>query len=202
MEKNKKAESTIIKDAVMLFFITIIAGILLGYVNQLTKEPIAAAERKAKEEAYQLVMEQAEGFEEDTALTEKMKAATPEGAAFSEVMAAKDKNGDLVGYVMTLISKEGYGGDITLSLGVDMTGTITAIEVISQSETAGLGANCTKEDFKSRFSGIKTEDTLQVTKDGGTIDAMSGATITSRAVTKAVNAGYHFILENALSIAE
>lgn len=200
--ESKKQQSTIIKDAVMLFIITIIAGALLGFFNQLTKEPIAAAEKKAKDEAYQLVMEQAASFEEDSALTEKMNEAIPEGTEFSEVMIAKDSSGTPVGYVMSVIAKEGYGGDISLTIGVDMTGTITAIEVISQSETAGLGANCTKDEFKSRFAGVKSDDTLQVTKDGGTIDAISGATITSRAVTKAVNAGYHFIVDNALSITE
>ena len=196
--ENKKQQSTIIKDAVMLFIITIIAGALLGFFNQLTKEPIAAAEKKAKDEAYQLVMEQAVSFKEDNALTDKMNAATPEGAVFSEVMVAEDANGAVVGYVMSVIAKEGYGGDISLTIGVDMTGTITAIEVISQSETAGLGANCTQDSFKGLFKGIKSDDTLKVTKDGGTIDAMSGATITSRAVTKAVDAGYRFIVENAL----
>ena len=200
--ENKKQQSTIIKDAVMLFIITIIAGALLGFFNQLTKEPIAAANKKAKDEAYQLVMEQAENFEEDSALTEKMKAATPEGTVFSEVMVAEDGSKTPVGYVMSVIAKEGYGGDISLTLGVDMSGTITAIEVISQSETAGLGANCTKDDFKSRFAGVKSDETLKVTKDGGTIDAMSGATITSRAVTKAVDAGYRFIVDNALSVTE
>lgn len=197
--ENKQQKSTIVKDAVMLFVITIIAGALLGFFNQLTKEPIAAAEKKAKDEAYQLVMEQAVNFKEDKALTDKMNAATPEGAVFSEVMLAEDSSGALVGYVMSVVSKEGYGGDISLTLGVDMTGTITAIEVISQSETAGLGANCTQDSFKGLFKGVKSEDSLKVTKDGGTIDAMSGATITSRAVTNAVDAGYRFILENALS---
>lgn len=197
--ENKKQKSTIIKDAVILFLITVIAGALLGFINQLTEEPIAAAQKKAKDEAYQLVMEQAAAFEEDSALTEKMNAATPEGAVFSEIMTAKDANGAPVGYVMSVIAKEGYGGDITLTLGVDMTGTITAIEVISQSETAGLGANCTQDSFKGNFKGVKSDDTLKVTKDGGTIDAISGATITSRAVTKAVDAGYRFIVDNALN---
>lgn len=197
--ENKKQKSTIIKDAVILFLITVIAGALLGFVNQLTEEPIAAAQKKAKDEAYQLVMEQAAAFEEDSALTEKMNAAAPEGAVFSEIMTAKDANGAPVGYVMSVIAKEGYGGDITLTLGVDMTGTITAIEVISQSETAGLGANCTQDSFKGNFKGVKSDDTLKVTKDGGTIDAISGATITSRAVTKAVDAGYRFIVDNALN---
>lgn len=200
--ESKKQKSTIIKDAEMLFIITIVAGALLGFFNQLTKEPIAAANKKAKDEAYQLVMEQAKSFKEDNALTEKMKSAAPEGAVFSEVMIAEDSNNTPIGYVMSVIAKEGYGGDISLTIGVDMTGAITAIEVISQSETAGLGANCTKDDFKSRFAGVKSEDTLKVTKDGGTIDAMSGATITSRAVTKAVDAGYRFIVDNALSAVE
>ncbi len=200
--ENKKQKNTTIKDAVILFIITIVAGALLGFVNQMTEEPIAAANQKAKDEAYQLVMGQAESFKEDSALTDKMNAATPEGTEFSEVMLAEDANGTLVGYVMSVIAKEGYGGDISLTLGVDMTGTITAIEVISQSETAGLGANCTKDDFKSRFAGVKSDDTLKVTKDGGTIDAMSGATITSRAVTKAIDAGYRFIVDNALSVTE
>ena len=95
-----------------------------------------------------------------------------------------------IGYVASFTAKEGYGGDISLSMGVAADGTITGLEVLSASETAGLGANCTTDAFKSQFAGINSER-VEYTKMGKSadneIDALSGATITTKAITKAVN---------------
>lgn len=194
----KKKRDTMVMDALKLFVITLIAGCLLGLVYQVTKEPIAQANERAKQEAYQAVFKEAKSFEEDEELKSAKDSALP-GTYILEVLAAKDDSGEKIGYVMTFGSKEGYGGEIKLSMGVDLTGTITGLEVLSMGETAGLGANCTTDEFKSQFAGIQAGE-IAFTKTGKSaaneIDALSGATITTTAVTKAVNSALAYIYEN------
>lgn len=196
--ENKK--SSMGMDAFKLFLITMIAGLLLGLVYQITKEPIEQSNLKAKNEAYQKVFAEAAEFSEnpditsavaDTASIDKLLAENElGGTAITEVLEAKDSSGQVLGWVASFTAKEGYGGDISLSMGVKTDGTITGFEVLSASETAGLGANCTKDEFKSQFTGINS-DRVEYTKMGKSadneIDALSGATITTKAITKAVN---------------
>ena len=189
--------------------ITLIAGICLGSVYQITKQPIARAEAKAKQEAYQKVFKNAE-FEAGDELKEKVEGAEAffenqgtAGVTVVEVMKAVDQSGNTAGYVMTLVSGQGYGGDIKMSLGIDKDGTITGLEILSMSETAGLGAKCTEEAFKDQFAGISADE-ITYTKSGKAadheIDAISGATITTKAVTGAVNAGIAFIKSEILGM--
>ncbi len=101
-------------------------------------------------------------------------------------LSATDLTSDkyLIGYVAVAASK-GYGGDVQVMIGVNLDLTIAGIEILSQSETAGLGANCENPEWLSQFVG--KSGTLAVSKDGGEIDAITASTITSRAVTSAVN---------------
>lgn len=197
MEMSKKKD-TMLGDAIKLFLITLIAGCLLGMVYQITKEPIKIAGEKAKQEAYQSVFPAAVTFEADDALTKAIENNV-DGVFITEALLAKDGDGNTIGYVMSFGSKEGYGGEIDLSMGVDATGTITGLEVLSMSETPGLGANCTTDAFKSQFAGIQSGE-IAYTKTGKSadneIDALSGATITTRAVTNAVNNALAFIYAN------
>lgn len=198
-QKRVPKKSTIIKDAIALFVITLVAGLSLGLVNQITKEPIAASELAAKNAAYQKVFSEGKSFEEDEALVKKLEQATFSGAEIKEVLIAKDEKGSNIGYVMSLVAKEGYGGDISFVIGVKQDGVMTGLSVLSHSETAGLGANCTKEEFQSQFSGLKGPK-IAYSKTGKSseneFDAISGATITSKALTGAINAGLSFLDEN------
>ena len=103
-----------------------------------------------------------------------------------------DKNGKELGYVFSVTNPEGYGGDVSLSVGVRDDGTVNGYETLSISETAGLGMKAKEPEFKSNFKNKKA-DKFEVVKDGSgknddsKVDAISGATITSRAVTSAVN---------------
>lgn len=191
----------IIKDALILLCITLIAGAALGLVYEITKDPIAKSQEKAKQEAYAAVFENAT-FETDETVTAKVAelGETYDGALVTEVLVAKDATGNVAGYVMSLTAKEGYGGKITLTMGVAADGKITGLEVLEASETAGLGAKCNEPEFKGQFSGkhlASPDGKMEVVKGGGAtetqVDAISGATITSRAVTKAVNAGLQFV---------
>lgn len=191
MAKN----NTIVKDALILFAITLIAGLCLGGVYELTKGPIKEAQMKEKAEAYQVIYEDADKFDTDTALEEAVAAFSAEGAVLTEVLYALDASGNRAGYVMSLTAKEGYGGDIVFSVGVQSDGTITGFQVLSNSETAGFGAKCTEPEFSGQFAGINVE---QITLNTD-VDQIAGATITSSAIVKAVNAGLAFAQANPLN---
>jgi Na+-translocating ferredoxin:NAD+ oxidoreductase subunit G len=209
MENSKKTKNTIVKDALALFLITLIAGLSLGYVYQITKEPIKNEQLRAKQESYQTVFSDAITFDEDSDLSEVLIKEAPgilegsdlAGALISEVLLAKDQSSNQLGYVLSITSKEGYGGDINISLGISNDGMITGMEILSMSETAGLGANAGQDKFKKQFYGI--QDQVVYTKTGkladNEIDVISGATITTKAVTNAVNAGLSFVKNNSWS---
>ena len=191
MKKN-----TIVQDTLILTIITLIAGFLLGVVYQVTKDPIAKQEEEAKTIASQAVFSEADSFETVVEAEDEDRAAYLAENGFTqtinEVMTAKDAQGEVLGYAINITTPEGYGGDITFSLGVKSDGTLNGIEILSIGETAGLGMNATKDVFKNQFKD-KNVESLEVTKSGAAqdnqIDALSGATITSKAVTGGVNAG-------------
>lgn len=182
-----------IKDALILFAITLIAGLMLGVVNDITKEPIARQEQKAKTEACQNVFADAASFEKQEMedATQALADAGLTGADIDELMAAKDASGSLLGYVITVTDHEGYGGDIQFSMGVTTDGVLNGISLLSISETAGLGMRA-GEVLVPQFEN-KDVDRFTYTKTGSTadseIDAISGATITTNAVVNGVNAG-------------
>lgn len=163
-----------------LLAITVIVAALLGFVNLLTEERIAANTAQKATAAMQEVLP-AEAYT-PLPLTDAQRQA-----GFLEVCQA-----DSEGYVLRL-NRNGFGGVIDLMIGVRMDGTVSGISIISHSETASLGANCTRADFRSQFVG--KSGTLAVRKDGGQIDALTGATVTSRAVTEAVNLALDFVKE-------
>ena len=192
----------IIKDAVILFIITLIAGVCLGAVHEITLEPIAQAQEKARTATYQEVYPEAVSFGENAELTQAIAASAQEIASqgfgnvtVDSVQEALDASGNVIGYLITSTSTEGYGGSIQIAVGLTGEGTLTGVGFLSISETAGLGMNAQKPEFKDQFSG-KTAQTFEVTKTGAMADnqinAISGATITSKAVTGAVNAAVYF----------
>lgn len=189
--------NTIIKDTLALTLITLVAGTCLGGVYEITKEPIANQEETAKQEAYKAVFQDADSFEyiietEDAKLQAYLAENDYTAQTINEVMEAKDSSGNLLGYAFNVTTSEGYGGDITFSMGVQEDGTLNGIEILSIGETAGLGMNADTDEFKGQFKD-KQVDKFEVTKTGSSadseIDALSGATITSKAMTGGVNAG-------------
>lgn len=185
------------KDAMILFLITLISGAALGLVYEVTKEPIAQQEQKSKNEAYQNVFEAAEDFTELTeeayssdALTAFVKENGFD-ASIDGVAQALSGDGSVLGYVITVTDHEGYGGDIQFTMGVADDGTLNGISLLSISETAGLGMRA-GEVLVPQFAGKQVEK-FSYTKTGAAsddqIDAISGATITTNAVVNGVNAG-------------
>ena len=179
----------IIRNTLILTIITVVAGLGLGLVYEVTKEPIARTEEQAKKEAWQTVfsdvsLEDFKAVDVDKEAADKTAADLGIKATVDEVCEAADE-----GYVVTVTDKEGYGGDIQITVGIMADGTVNGISFLSISETAGLGMRAKEPNFYNQFAGQQAEK-FYVSKDGGDgqpIDALSGATITSRAFTGAVN---------------
>ncbi len=195
-------KSSIVKDAVILFVIALVLSAALGVTNEVTKDRIAEQNQLKKENAYKAVFPEAASLPEDgelKALIEENAGALAENGfeavTINDARPAQDASGNVLGYVLDITTGEGYDGDINLSMGILTDGTITGVEIISNSETAGLGANCANDSFKGQFAGKKAESLTYVkTGDAGEdeINAISSATITTTAVTGAVNAGLWF----------
>lgn len=189
----------LVKDALVLTLITLVAGTALGGVYEITKEPIAKAQEAAIQRAYKEVFTSAEKFEDygdfDTKKAVKVVKEAGYDDTIENVVVATDKNGECLGYVITVTSHSGYGGDITFSMGVTKDGVLNGYSITTINETAGLGMKAKEEKFMSQFQN-KPVATLEVTKTGAKsdteIDSISGATITSKAVTNAVNAGFAY----------
>ncbi|MEY8524290.1 RnfABCDGE type electron transport complex subunit G [Lachnospiraceae bacterium 38-10] len=194
---------SMLKDAGIIVAITLIAGLVLGGVYQLTKEPIAEQKRLKKQKACQEVYEEAVSFAEaegfDTEAAASVLAAEYPSQDIDEVMLAQDGAGNTLGYVLTVTTHEGYGGDIQFTMGITNEGTLNGISLLSIAETPGLGMRA-EEVLKPQFGG-KSAEKYEYTKTGAVaenqIDAISGATITTNAVVNGVNAGL-FYFQNEL----
>ena len=187
----------VFKDTGILLVITLVAGLLLGLVYQITKEPIAIQKEMAKQEACKEVFADAAEFEEMEFVAPNATAWMEAGYAqesIDEVMAAKDDSGNILGYVVTVTTKEGYGGDIRFTIGIRQDGFVNGISILDIAETAGLGMRA-EEVLKPQFAN-KNVELFEYTKSGAAsenqVDAISGATITTNAVVNGVNAGIYY----------
>jgi electron transport complex protein RnfG len=204
---------TKVRDVLILTAITLISGFLLGGVYELTKDPIAQQQIEANAEAYRAVCPGAESFKNDDTLDDKVEdsGSLLEGSELDlgnvtvdDALYAYDSSDNLVGMIIKTTSKDGYGGNISLAVGIrEENGSIlvSGIDYLEINETAGLGMKATEEDFKNQFKD-KSVESFEVTKSGAVeenqIDALSGATFTSNAVTNAVNTAIYFARESAL----
>ena len=187
-------KNTMVKDALILTVITVIAGLALGFVYEITKAPIADQEYKSQQAAYAAVFEDAASFEE-YADFDADEAQTAIGDLASQntidsVMVALDESGETLGYVITVSDSAGYGGTVTFSTGITLDGTMNGISFTTLNETAGLGMKAKEEAFSSQFQGVTSQslEVVKTTPSEGQIKAISGATITSSAVTSGANA--------------
>ena len=202
MEKKK---DTMVKDAIILCVITLVLGAVLAGVYAITKDPIDQAQAKTNNEACEKVVASGDSVQDNdeaivTAAEEffnKHDLSNKEVEEGAETLAAwvlveeahPTANG---GTVYLVKAKKGYGGDVSFALGVDAEGALTGISITAQSETAGLGANCVNEDWQAGFAGKKLPDDPSqnmYNKEAATdtqVQALSGATVTSRAITNAV----------------
>lgn len=183
---------SMIKDAVVLFAITLISGLLLGVVYEVTKEPIAVQKALRKNRACKEVFQDANNFE-------ALELSVPEtgekvSATINDVSVALAEDGTALGYVLDITTHEGYNGNIQFTMGVRMDGTVNGISLLSIAETPGLGMQA-EEVLKPQFAG-KHVTSFTYTKTGAMspdqIDAISGATVTTNAMVNGVNTGLEF----------
>ena len=200
------SKSGFMKDALILFAITLVSGLCLGVVYDVTKAPIEAATIAANNATYKQVLPEAESFDDVEGSTEKIAETADEianlgfgGVAIESVLEAKDAS--VVGHVINSLSNDSYGGAVKLSIGFDADGTITGVGIRETSDTPGLGLKAKDDDYRNQYVG-KNCESLSVTKSGSAsdteINAISGATITSNATTNAVNAALYY-LHNCLN---
>ena len=184
----------IIKNTLILTAITLVSGLLLGFVHELTAAPIAEQEALAKAKAYAEVFPEAESFNEVADVSEVAAYIAEQGYSsqvINEVAEACDGSGNVIGHVINITTPEGYGGNIQMTVGIKNDMTMLGISFLSISETAGLGMNANTDSWKAQFAGIQADE-ITYTKSGKSapneIYAVSSATITTKAVTGAVNA--------------
>ena len=176
-------ESSLKNMVVVLFTITLISSAAVGGVYMITKEPIAQAKVAAVNNALQQVLPQ---YEATTSQTIEVNSLP----IVAHTATVADK---AVGYAVESISKNGFGGTVRLMVGFDTAGKIININVLEQKETPGLGTKMTDEgnvllaSFKDKNA---SEINMTVKKDGGDVDALTAATISSRAYAEAVAVAY------------
>lgn len=193
---QKKDLQVMLKETGVLFAITLLAGLLLGFVHQLTLAPIEAQQIKKITNACQTVFQDADSFlqQDDDLLWDVPPDLLPNGVELTTIYEAKTEDGSLLGYVLAVNTSEGYAGSISIYMGVRLDGTLNGISILDISETPGLGMEA-ENVLVPQFAGKQT-DSFSYTKSGAQadnqIDAISGATFTTEAVVDAVNGGLQF----------
>lgn len=191
-----KKESTFINMVLSLLLITLISGFALGFVNDLTIEPIAKAKLEKKTNALKLVLP-----EFDNNPVEDLKMIKTKFAKDSIEVYTAYKNGEFIGAAVISYSEKGFSGLIKIMVGIKPDGTIKNIVVLEQKETPGLGTKMKNESFLKQFRD-KNPSTfnLKVKKDGGEVDALTGATISTRAFSESAKMAYDVFMENLETI--
>ncbi|QAT50451.1 RnfABCDGE type electron transport complex subunit G [Caproiciproducens sp. NJN-50] len=171
----KLSAKEILKPTMILVAICLVMTALLAFTNMATKDTIAAQNAKDAEESRRVALPTAESFEQ---------------SAKNEDCYVGKKGSDIAGYVFTTEASS-YGGKIQVMTGIDKDGKVTGVILLSTSDTPGLGLNAQKDSFRDQYKQKAPEKGFEVVKGGGAkegqINAMTGATITSKAVTTAVN---------------
>ena len=174
-------KDTLLNMFIAMFVICVVSGSILGLVYNATKDPIAAAETAKKTEAIKNVLPE---FNE---LKEIMVKSAMEDAEIPFYLAY-DANNNFIGAAVETFTNKGFSGNISLMVGILANGTINNISVLQHAETPGLGSKMSESSFKDQFNNKNTTSfNFNVKKDGGDVDAITAATISSRAFCDAVN---------------
>ena len=175
----KKLESSFANMVIVLTVITVVAAACLGAMNNLTAEPIAASKKAKQEEAIKAVLPEFTTVDTETIVNEQ------------KIFRAYNANGELVGIAIET-AELGFGGDITTMVGFDANGSIVNYSLLSHAETPGLGSKLVDWfKVKSDIRGAGANKMpLRVSKDGGEYDAITAATISSRAFLNSINKAY------------
>ena len=174
-------KDTLINMFVALFVICIVSGGVLGVVYNATKDPIAAAETAKKTKAIKNVLPEFNELKETMVMSALEDVEIPFYLAY-------DADNNFIGAAVETFTNKGFSGNISLMVGILADGTLKNISVLQHAETPGLGSKMTEPTFKDQFNGKKANSfNIKVKKDGGDVDAITAATISSRAFCDAVN---------------
>jgi len=166
----------IVQLVVSLTVISAVCAAVLATVNKVTKDQIASIKERATVNAARLVM------------PASVKDVEKRSDVAGDYFVGKAADGKAVAYALKGVSHAGYGGDIVLMVGFLPDRTVVTYQKLEAAETPGLGSNLTAPGFMKQFRGLNAAKNLAVKKDGGTVEAITSATITSRAVCGAINA--------------
>jgi len=192
----------ILRLMVVLTSLCIISALALAKIYDLTKGPIAHQKRLEVLRAIKMVLPPYDN-EPDRDMAKLSMGIDKRGEETQRVFYRGRKDGRLIGVAFKVASPEGYGGDIEVMVGLLPNGMINGVEILSHLETPGLGAKIRETKFKDRFKNRNLPNTAwAVKKDGGDIDGITGATISSRAVIKGVKEGLEFYRDHRTSIVD
>jgi electron transport complex protein RnfG len=193
-----KKESTFFGMLVSLLVITLISGLALGYVNDLTIGPKAKAKLEQKVNALKLVLPTF-----DNNPVEDKKLVKSDKVTDSVEVYPAYLNNEFVGAALVGTTDKGFSGLVRIMIGFKPSGEIENVVVLEQKETPGLGTKMKEEKFIQQFRGININTfNLKVKKDGGDVDALTGATISSRAFCDATQMAYDEFIRNNGSLIE
>ena len=191
MKKNLTPKAILV-PTLSLFLICLVVTAILALTNNVTADKIAANEEQSKQESMFSVLPDAASFQE---LTENV------------MYIGLDSSGNTIGYAIST-AVQGYGGQVKVMTGVNTDGVIVGVDVFyNDDETPGLGKNTSNASFRDQYKGLSVMEDIIVSKDNTmgnaqTVDAVTSATISSRAVTRAVNEACHLYYEYQAKEAE
>jgi len=181
------------KIALVLFVVGLVAATILALMDQVTKAPIAKAQREALHKSLVQVLPE----HHNDPLVDVFEVSTADAHAL-QIFPAKNNKGNIIAYAWEQIAPDGYSGTIRILMGVSIAGEVVAIRITKHLETPGLGDGITKNmKWLNTFIDKTLANTKwSVKKDGGDFDQFTGATITPRAVVKAVSQGLKMYQDN------
>ena len=182
----------------LCFVLTVIAAVsagVLAFVDQKTQEPIADALKAEEMAAVESVLPAFDNEADKDTLT-----CGDESSSYKFYRGRM--KGEIVGVAFTVIAPNGYSGDIKVMVGVDTAGVVQGIEILDHRETPGLGAKIETAEFRDQYKGRSLSDpeVWDVMKDGGSFKQITGATISSRAVTHSIARALEFFAANRETI--
>lgn len=190
------------QPALLLTVLCLITTLLLAATYELTKAPISSQQEQAALEQKQQIFKDGKEFKPVELSLAQTDAMAAKNIDVWEVCTATDNSGKVLGYVFVTASR-GYAGNVAATTGIDTQGNILMVSAVAADDTPGLGKRVEEKGFLSQFSKLSTKVLTSVSSGSGTqkIDSISGATISSKAASSAVNkamGAYSYLLKEGV----
>ncbi|MEI8198996.1 MAG: RnfABCDGE type electron transport complex subunit G [Eubacteriales bacterium] len=190
------------QPALLLTVLCLIVTLMLAATYEITKDPIARQQQEAALMQKQEIFPEGKEFSNIVLSEAQIEAMAAKDIAAAEISAARDAGGNVIGYVF-VTSSRGYAGNVVATTGIDTQGKVIMVRATAADDTPGLGKRVEEKGFQAQFSNLDTKVLTSVSAGSGThkIDSISGATISSRAASSAVNkamGAYSYLLEEGV----